>query len=402
MPQFRYTAFSPDGVREAGMLDSASEGQAWDKLTSLNLTVVELIQDTGAAKDLKVSWLAKRGVPLAAQAELAEQLSVLFRARLPAMQIVQVIEKGATLPALRRKFQRIGKLMADGATFPNAFADAGPDLNPLFASLMQIGQATGDPSVLMRSLATSLRRQQKITSQISSALIYPIILILGGLAILALMSLYLAPRLATIFSSVEKDVPAALALFIATGDCLKDWWLVLVLLGLALPLALPAFMRRSRERFASLTHRLPVIGPVARNISLARLARSVQIMLAAGMPLAPTLRATAAALPFDPLARHFDVAAANIESGGTGRDTFLDAPDLPPIFRELFAIGERTNTLPTVMESIATALEDQVERMVNRAMLLLTPVLTLVIGGGIAFLVYAVMSTLLSVNDLAF
>ena len=72
------------------------------------------------------------------------------------------------------------------------------------------------------------------------------------------------------------------------------------------------------------------------------------------------------------------------------------------MFRALFAIGERTNTLPQVMDSIATALEDQTERQAQRAMTLLTPVLTLVIGGGIAMLVYAVMGALLTVNDLAF
>jgi general secretion pathway protein F len=402
MAHFRYTAFSTEGVREDGSLQAASEGQAWDKLSSLNLTVVELTPDTGVAKSVSPGWLSKGNVSLAAQAELAEQLSVLFRARLSAMQIVEVIAKGTTLPALRRKFQRIGQLMADGATFPDAFADAGRDLNPLFVSLARIGQETGDPSALMKSLAATLRRQQKITSQITSALVYPIILVLGGLGILALMSLYLAPRLATIFSSVEKDVPAALSVFIAAGEMLRNWWLVLLVLTLAVLLTVPSFYRRQRSRVSALIQHLPVLGPIARDASLSRLSRSVQIMLAAGMPLTPTLRSTAGAFPFDPLAMHFEAAASNIEAGGTGHHTFSEVRDLPTIFRELFAIGERTNTLPTVMESVATALEDQVERRVQRAMLLMTPVLTLVIGGGIALLVYAVMSALLSVNDLAF
>lgn len=401
MPRFRYTAFSTEGVREDGLLEATSEGQAWEKLTALRLTVVDLVQDSGGNSTKAPVWSFGRGIPLVAQAELAEQLSVLFQAKLSAMQIVHVLEKGSTLPALRRKFQRMGQLMADGATFPDAFESSGEEFNPLFVSLMRIGQETGNPSALMRSLATTLRRQQKISAQISSALIYPVILVLGGLAILALMSLYLAPRLATIFSSVEKDVPPALAMFIAIGDLLRGSWIIVLALVVLLIIATPVLIRRNRKALSALAHRLPVLGPVARNTSLARLVRSVQIMLAAGMPLAPTLRSTAAALPDDPLSPHFDAAAANIEAGGTGRDTFSEARDLPTIFRELFAIGERTNTLPAVMDSTASALEDHVERLVGRAMLLLTPLLTLIIGGGIAFLVYAVMSALLSVNDLA-
>ncbi len=402
MPRFRYTAYSAEGVREDGTLEAASESQAWEKLTALNLTVVELLKDSGSSQARPQGWRIGRSIPIAAQADLAEQLAVLFQARLTAMQIVEVIEKGTSVPALRRKFQRMGQLMSDGSTFPNALSEVGHDLNPLFVSLTRIGQETGDPAALMKSLATTLRRQQKMTSQISTALVYPAILILGGMGILALMSFYLAPRLATIFTSVEEEVPTAISVFIKIGSFLSGWWFVLVAVILVGLILLPFYVRRHRYGVNLMVQRLPIFGSIARDASLARMSRSVQITLAAGVPLAPTLRATATALPLEPLSRHFEAAAESIEAGGTGREAFTEAHGLPRLFQELFAIGERTNTLPSVTEAVATALEDQVERRVQRTMLLLTPVLTFVIGGGIATLVYAVMSALLSVNDLAF
>jgi general secretion pathway protein F len=401
MPRFRYTAYSPNGVREVGSLDVASEAQAWDKLSSLGLTVVELLTDTGEARSVGLRWTLARRIPLSVQADIAEQLAVLFSARLTAPQIVEVIEKSATLPAVKRKFQRIGRLLADGASFPDAFAESGDDLHPLFVSLARIGHATGDPSNLMKSLAVTLRRQQKIAAQVTGSLIYPLILVIGGVCILALMSIYLAPRLATIFTSVERPVPLELSVFIEAGEFLRYWWPVLLLASLVLGLVVPVLARQSKRKVVSLIRRLPVVGEVTRDAALSRLTRSVQIMLAAGMPLASTLRASAAALPSDPLSQHFDLAGAAIEAGGNGRGTFAVARELPTMFRELYAIGERTNTLPSVMDAIATALEDQTERKALQAMTLLTPILTLFIGGGIAFLVYAVMNALLTVNDLA-
>lgn len=240
--------------------------------------------------------------------------------------------------------------MADGATFPDAFADAGTELHPLFVSLARIGQSTGDPSVLMKSLAITLRRQQKIASQVTGALVYPLILVFGGVGILLLMSLYLAPRLSIIFTSIERPVPLELAVFISGGDILRNWWHVMALAGLILMLAFPVLARRNRYQLVALTRRLPLIGPISRDAALSRLARSVQIMLAAGMPLAPALKSSAAAMPSDPLAQYFDRAGAAIEAGGTGRDTFGEADSLPVMFRELFSIGERTNTLPSVMD----------------------------------------------------
>jgi general secretion pathway protein F len=403
MPRFRYTAYSSDGIREAGTVDVATETQAWTKLTSMGLTVVELLaEDNRQQGGSRFGLDLDRGFRLQMQADLADQLAVLFAARLSAMRVVETIEQSAVLPKVRRRFGRIGQLMADGTPFPDALAAVGSGLHPLFISLARIGQMTGDPAPLMKSLATALRREQKLNAQLRGALVYPLILVAGGLGILILMALYLAPQLSTIFTSVDKPVPTTLSAFIATGNLLRAWWPILVLAAVVLLMAGPALVARAWPSFVRHLYRVPALGPLLREASLARLVRSVQIMLAAGMPLAVTLRQAGAAMPDSPLAAYFDAAGANIEAGSTGRDVFGAADDLPSMFKALYAVGEQSNTLPQVMDSVATALEDQVERRIQRAMVLLTPTLTLVIGGGIAFIVYAVMSALLTVNDLAF
>jgi general secretion pathway protein F len=401
MSRFRYVAYTADGVREEGNLEAATEAQAWGKLTGLKLTVVELRDDRESVAKVS-NWLLQRRIPVATQAELAEQLAVLFEARLTAMQIAHVIEQGAVLPAVKRKFHRIGQLMADGYEFPNALQEVADGLSPLFVSLSKVGQATGDPAPILRSLASTLRRQEKMASQINGALVYPLILVIGGIGVMVLMALYLAPRLETIFTSANRPVPGELVLFIGIGDILRNWGLQLSLSIAALSIAAPVLFSRYRHSLLAIAYRLPFWGPLASTATLSRLSRSMQMLLAAGMPLAPALRQAASMMPGDRFATIFDEAGASIEAGNTGRDTFAANQVIPALFRELFAIGERTNTLPSVMASVATALEDQVERRAQKAITLVTPILTLVIGGAIALVVYAVMAALLSVNDLAF
>ncbi|CAN1484707.1 PulF Type II secretory pathway, component PulF [Paracoccaceae bacterium] len=392
MARYRYVAFTEDGKREAGTLDVTSETEAWAKLTAMGLLVVELVPGE-AAKTRPFG--SRRRLRLSEQADLADQLSLLFAAKLPALEIVRVIELGATTPGFVHIFNRIGLLLADGQSLSAAIQDAGHGLSPLFATLTRIGETTGDPAPLMAALARSLRRQEKLSSQISGALVYPAILLVGGLCVFLLMALFLAPRIATIFTSIDRPLPFALGIFIAFGDTLRNWgWLLLIGLAGATTLASATFFR--------LRFRLPVIGGLLREASLSRLSRSLSLMLSAGVPLAPALKEASAASPNDPIAQLFDSAGTAIESGGTGREVFASAPNLPASFRELYAIGERTNTLAAVMAAVASGLEESVERKAQRTATLLTPILTLVIGGGIALLVYAVMSALLSVNDLAF
>ena len=391
MARFRYVGFAQDGKREAGNLDAASEAQAWEKLTSMGLSVVQL----GSGED-KGRFLRSEGrLRLSAQADLADQLSLLFAAQLPALEIIRVIELAAASSAVSRMFKRIGMLVADGQTLPAAIEEAGRGLSPLFATLTRIGEATGKPAPLMAALARSLRRQERLSSQVTGALVYPAILLVGGLCVFLLMALFLAPRIATIFTSIDRPLPFALGLFIAFGDTLRSWgWLLLIMLaGISTVAATGLF----RMRF-----RLPVIGNLLREAALARLSRSLSLMLGAGVPLTVALKEASAAMPLNPVAQLFDQAAKAVEAGGTGRDVFGSAPTLPPSFRELYAIGERTNTLAPVMDAVASGLEESAERNAQRTATLLTPLLTLVVGGGIALLVYAVMSALLSVNDLAF
>lgn len=399
MPRFRYLAFTAHGQREDGILELASETQAWEKLSSLHLTVVELVEDAGQGQLRPLTW--QRGIPFTAQAELAEQLAVLFAARLPVPQIVEVIEKGATLPAIKRQFRRVAQLMADGMEFPDALQETGKGLSPLFLGLARLGQTTSDPTILLKTLALTLRRQEKIAGQLRAALVYPTILLIGGLGILAIMALYLAPQLQSVFTSVGKPLPYSLSAFVAFGDLLRAW-APMILVGIAaLLVMMPLLLARLQTRLRTLTQSLPVVGPIVREAALARLTRSVELLLAAGRPLSLALRETASAFASDPLSRPFDAAAARIEAGSRGSPAFSEDSRMPVFFRSLFAIGEETNTLPTVMSAVATSLEEQVERRTQRAALLITPVLTLIVGTAIALLVYSVMSALLSINELA-
>jgi general secretion pathway protein F len=274
-------------------------------------------------------------------------------------------------------------------------------LSPLFAILCQVGQRTGKPVIQMPYLAASLRRQEKITSQIAGALVYPAILLAGAFGILILMSLFLAPRLETIFTSIDRPVPASIAVFVTLGRFLSSWGLVVAAGLLALLWWSTRAFRKPGRSLRALRDRLPLIGPVLREAALVRLLRSVQLMLEAGMPLAASFRETARCLADEPQSAVFLNAAAALEEGRRASTVMSSDQDLPAILRELFAIGEEANTLPRILNSVALSLEDRVERRIQRLMLLLTPVLTLLVGAIIAVIVSSVMGAVLSVNDLA-
>lgn len=401
MPRFRYVAYNTHGNREDGNVEFSTEAQAWESLIGLGLTVIDL-QAGAPGKRSLFSDMFQSALPLDVQADLAEQLAVLFAAKLPVIEIVSVIREGAERPGLKRHFARMAGLMADGVDFPQALEQAGPGLSPLFLSLARVGQAAADPAPLMRTLAGFLRRQEKLQAQVSGALIYPLILLIGGIAVFLMMSLYLAPALEPMFVSVNRPVPSGLAAFLWIGNVVRAQGVFLALGLVVLILGGVIIARRHSVGLRRFALDVPIWGNIARSSSLSRLSRSLQLMLVAGMPLATALRDTSAYLSSEPFAPLFAQAAEAIEAGASASSIFATDRKLPSVFRELFALGERTNTLAGITDALATSLEDRVERQTGKATQLLTPVLTLIVGGGIGILVYAVMGAILSVNDLAF
>lgn len=408
MPVFQYVAYNEHGRREVGIGEFASEIQAYEGIASQGLTVIELAQAStlGAGAPKRNVWgaLFERRIPTSQQAELADQLAVLFGAHLAARDVVRVITAGSERVAIKRHFRRLGRLLEDGTDFPSAFQRAGSGFSPIFYALLLIGQDSRDLVPLLRSLAGYLRRQDKFRSQISESLIYPALLVLGAILMLLFVVLYLAPSLAPMFVSLDRPIPAVLSFFLAIGSIIQSSTTLLFAASVTAGGVIVVLSQIDAGfiPLKKLESRLPLWGRITRTGSLARLTRATELLLAAGVPLAKSLRDTARILGREPYAPLFARAADALEGGQTASEAFREDRSIPVLFMEMVKLGEETNTLPGILSTLATSLEEQQDRQMQRFTRLITPILTLVIGGAIAALVYSVMGAILSINDLAF
>lgn len=404
MPRFRYVAFAADGKQESGTIEAATEGQAWDKLNALGLTVVDLSPET-EEKLRRATWIGldiSRSVPVGAQADVAEQLAVLFASHLRTSEIASLIARSSNNPDVRRSFEKIGRLMEDGASFAQAFDQSSQRFSPVFRAMARLGQASSDPAFVMRSLGTFLRRQHRLQSQFTGALIYPAVLLAVGFGVILLMSLFLAPALAPMFTSLEKEPPAAISFFLSIGELLGRFGILFAVGAVMLCLALMAVLRERPQTSHRAIAAVPLLGAVLRVAAAARLTRALNLLLKGGLPLSDALRQSAACLPTELLASTFVAAAEEVEAGGRAGSVFSQESRLPVVFRDMFAIGEDSNNLVVMTEAIATLLEELAERQILRMTQLVTPLITIVLGGGLALMVFAIMDAILSVNDLAF
>ena len=402
IPTYAYKAYNDRGAVETGQLDSPSDAAAYDTLRALGLTVVDL--QLGAAAPALPWWkrditLGGSDLSLGDQAALAEQMATMFRVRLPVLDMLRILSQGATRADLRGQMDRVARLVAEGMPFADAFAQSGPKVAPVFLSLLRAGQQSDAMPDQLADLARLLRLQDQLRGQVATALIYPAILIVAALAVVLIVALTLAPALAPLFVGQDRPMPLSLSIFLGLGGVITAWWpLLLALLAVAVTVAVLGL----RAGWGRVLFRLPLFGPLVRDAALLALVRSLALMLKAGRPLAEALRGLAEADRTGPFAPDLTAAVTALERGERAHAALAEGGRLPIIVRELFRVGEESNALVPVLDALSQTLAGQLEQSTQRVLRLLTPILTLVIGGAVGGLVYSIMGAVLSINDLAF
>jgi general secretion pathway protein F len=282
--------------------------------------------------------------------------------------------------------------------FADAFDQGGPKVDPVFLSLLRSGQHSDSMHEHLADLAGLLRLQDQLRGQVATALVYPAILVVAALAVVLIVALTLAPALAPLFAGQDRPMPLSLSVFLWLGSVITVWWPLLLALLAAGSVAAVIGARAGLDR---LLFRLPLFGPLVREAALLALVRSLSLMLKAGRPLADALRAVADADRTGPFAPDLTAAVAALERGERAHQAFDESGRLPVIVRELFRVGEEANALVSVLDAMSQTLAGQLEQSTQRVLRLLTPILTLVIGGAVGLLVYSIMGAVLSINDLA-
>ncbi len=408
MARFSYKGLDPNGDSESGWVEGRDSGDAFATLQSRGIAVFELSEgEARAATDpwyLRDISLGGSTYPLGDQAALADLISSLSELGLPLTETLKLIAANTGNASIRRHIERTSARVADGEPLADAFDAAGRGFAEVFVQILRVaGLANTLPSSMLE-LATYLRRTDQTRTKVLSALIYPAILIFAACALFVVIVLYLAPTLAPMFASLGRPMPAGLGLFLDLGTFMNRYgWIVglggLLCIGLLLVASTSARGRATRAR---LVWKLPLVGPISRDSLLLRHVAALDMLLRSGMPLADALEVSASIGRASPFQTSFSVAAQALRDGSSAGSAFKDEPSLPSLFVELFAVGETVNRLPTTMQTVVKLLTAQLETRLQRSLQVLTPALTLFIGGLIGLLVYSVMGAMLDINAVAF
>ena len=413
MAAFQYQAIDAHGRNIEGELTAASRNDALLQLASRGLVPVELRDGAAAAgapsqppQRLARSWKFLR-TPRFGSAQLVQvtqALGSLVRAGLTIDRALGIAANLSTDAASREFLEDVGKRVRAGATFAQAIAASGRPMPGYFVSMVEAGEAGGALASTLIRLGELLKRQQQIRQRITSALVYPLILVSVVLLTLVVLLAFVLPRFEQLFVESEAPLPLATRIVLALGRFVADYGIYLVIvtaIGVTLGvrwLRSPAG-RLTLHRWALRTRLL--LGLPA-TIDTGRLLRTLSTLLGNGLPLPSALKVARGTLGNLALRSALDDVARSVKAGERLNVALAAHREFPPVAAQLARVGEETGKLDELLLSAAEYLEDSSSTLLDRLLSLMVPVLTVGMGLIVAGLIGSVLVGLLSVNDLAF
>jgi general secretion pathway protein F len=280
-----------------------------------------------------------------------------------------------------------------------------PEIFPSdYLAILGAGEAGGATGQVLKQIAELLTRRLELRGKITSALIYPLILILMSLVSVGVIVFVLLPSISPIFTDASLPLPGILK---TLSDLQENWLRTAAVVGVAGIAVAAAWSRAKRNAgimhgLDRLKYSLPVVGKLIQSREAGKFARALGTLLSARVPMMGAMQTARALVTNRYLNALYEKAIGRVPEGTPLHHAFNGTGLLPATSLRLVAVGEESGQLGPMLIQVATVLEGDLQRRIEQMVGLLTPALTLAIGSGIGALIMQVMTAVLSINDLAF
>jgi general secretion pathway protein F len=403
VPSFRYRATTATGEVRQGSLEAPSRDAALARVRALGLTPIEATegkaQSSGATNDrVKLNAAGRQAV-----ANALGELSVLLASGLTLDRALTVCIENISRPDLAAAFRVMERKVKEGAPMSRAISES-PGLFPPMASAMaEAGEANGRLDVALAKLAETLDRAEALRQTISSAMVYPILLLTVAVGVILMMLLFVVPQFQDLFEGAGDKLPFMSRAVMSASKLLRAYGLIgLGVIGVAI-FVLNQWLKRPAVAAVAdrLVLRIPQLGRTVMEAETARFARVLGSLVDGGVPLPQALAIARRSLGNRHMGEAVGRVAASLKEGGGLTRPLAATGVFPPMALSFLRTGEETAQLGLMLTRLADVLDRNVRTSVQRLVTILTPAITVMMGGMVATVIASIMSAILGFNDLA-
>jgi len=392
MATFSYQARDETGRRVTGVLEAESQGALAERLRKMGYLTTRIEEAVGAPSGAKRS-LWQSPVPQEELLLAVVELANLIEAGIPLMSALQTVASQATHGTLKGALQAATREIEAGAPFSEALTHH-PQIFPnLMVSMVAAGEAGGQMDLALSRFAGFLEKDLELTRQVKGALTYPALLLVVSTLLMLLVVTFVVPQFASLFLKAGLTLPLPTQILVGIGETFQQRWMVGVLMGGLgmMGIAVAGRQPRIRLKLHGLVLKIPVIGSAIHHTVVARFSRTLATLVGGGIPILSALDTAQGVAGNQVIAEEIKRVRSAVEGGERMAETLTVGKVFHPDAIQMIRAGEESGRLEVMLEKVAQFYEMRVNFRLKQLTTLLEPLLLIVMGGLVAFIMASLL-----------
>ena len=399
MTIFGYEAKNPQGKIIKGEMKAENANQVEKILWKNKFAVISV---SPKRKGLIKTRLFER-ITVRDRAVFARQTATMLQAGFPLLQAMSVIVLQTTNEKFKTIINALIKDLEDGQPFSTALSKHPNFFTGVYINLVRSGESTGKLPKVMDEIATDIEKQAALNAQIRGAMYYPVFVTVALVGVAVLMMVKVIPQLKEIFEDAGVTLPWTTRVVLWTSWLLQNyWWALLIgIVLLAIGLYYYGKSKSGRANFDKLKLKTPLLKGVIKNIYMERFARTFSLLTFAGVPILDTIKISSKVVGNVVYEKELEAIYKDVERGVALSVPLARRGDLfPAMVSQMIAVGEKTGKLETILNSLAKYYQEEIDRQIKALASLIEPILIIIIGLGVAIMVFSVIVPIYSIAQL--
>ncbi len=406
MGQYSYSARDKTGAIKKGTLFAADRPAATASLAEKKLAPI-LIKEIVGEKGEGIKGLLSGGISLSNGVKLQDkvifsrQFSTMINAGVPIVQSLNILREQSESKKLKDTVADVSKQVEGGATLASALASHPEVFNAIYVNMVKAGETGGILDQVLDRLATQQEKDAEVVSKVRSAMIYPAVITTATVSAFFFLMTVIVPKLSSIFEDAGAALPwYTKAMLAISGFLVHDWFIVIG----GFVVAVIAFTRwkktpRGKRIIDRLMLKAPIIGPILVKVNIARFARTFGSLMASGISVLDAINSTKTALGNSVYQDELAEVAQKVKNGRPMSEHIRASKNFPAIVGQMLSVGEETGQIDSILLKLAEFYEKEVDTVVEGITSIIEPILIIVLGGMVGFIVISVFGPISSIGN---
>ena len=402
MPKYFYKAVKLDGEPVEGELDAADEPTLVSLLQAQGLLPVEMRSAGGLRA--RLGRTRRRRLSQKEIGILTRELATLIEAGMTLDRSLQVLIDLTAEEHLVRVLADLQERVRGGATFSSALEAQDGQFARLYINMVRAGEASGALDQVLDRLADYLERVAELRQTVTSALVYPAILLFVAASSVILLLVFVVPQFTVLFDDMGQALPLPTQIVVAAGNLFRNYWWAMLVVAALTALGLERWMQdeQVRDRLDHRVLRIPLFGDLIWKMETARLAHTLSTLLKNGLPLLSALTLAKEVVSNRKISGLLDEAGEDLKHGRGLAGPLARLKALPDLALQMIRVGEESGALDAMLAKVASIYDRETRTSVQSMLTLLEPILIVGLGVVVAGIIISILMAILGANDLVF